>query len=73
MDIAVILLVAALILGLAFWGFDRHLVLKQVEIDLKNHLGDLLVDRDSACGECKCCRQASVYAIKGLIRTHFKL
>jgi hypothetical protein len=61
-------------IGSLIWGADRHLCLKDVEIDLKEYLGDLLVSRDSSVGEaCKCCRQNTIYSVKSLIRKHFKL
>ena len=55
------------------WGVDRHLRLKDVEIDLKNHLGDILVARDSSPKICRCCLQSRVLEFKALIRQHFKL
>lgn len=56
------------------WGLDRHLRLKDVEIELKEHLGDLLVSRDSAANKvCRCCAQSRVLEFKQLIRNHFKL
>ena len=72
-DLVISLSVAAF-LGILLWGINRHLILRQVEIDLKDYLGDLLVSRDSTkTRECACCRQNSIFAIKGLIRKHFKL
>ena len=56
------------------WGLDRHLFLKEIEIDLREHLGDLLVVRDSAKSKtCECCTQSRVLEFKALIRRHFKL
>ena len=55
------------------WGVDRHLRLKDVEIALKDHLGDLLVVRDSSTLSCRCCMQSRVLEFKALIRDHFKL
>jgi hypothetical protein len=61
-------------LALAGWGIDRHLRLRDVEIDLKAHLGDLLVARDSLTDKtCKCCAQSRILEFKALIREHFKL
>lgn len=60
-------------LAIAGWGIDRHLRLRDVEIALKNHLGDLLVVRDSAPKACQCCMQTRVLEFKHLIREHFKL
>ena len=69
-----ILICAAVVLAVFGFGLDRHLCLKQIEIDLKEHLGDLLVARDGApSSACSCCRQTSIFAIKGLIRKHFAL
>ena len=62
-----------LILVLAGWGLDRHLRLRDIEIDLKDRLGDLLVSRDSAPSDCKCCAQNRVLHHKALIRRHFTL
>ena len=63
-----------LILVLAGWGLDRHLRLRDVEIELKNHLGDLLVSRDASLDEiCRCCAQSRILDFKALIRRHFKL
>jgi len=55
------------------WGVDRHLRLRDVEIALKDRLGDLLVARDSAPHSCRCCMQSRVLEFKSLIREHFKL
>lgn len=55
------------------WGVDRHLRLRDVEIALKDHLGDLLVVRDSAPKSCQCCMQSRMLEFKALIRQHFKL
>jgi hypothetical protein len=63
-----------LILVLAGWGLDRHLRLRDVEIELKDYLGDLLVARDAALDKiCQCCSQTRVLQFKALIRRHFKL
>ena len=70
----VILLCAGLFIAVLIWGIDRHLCLKEIEIDLKDHLGDLLVARDSAENQvCACCAQSRVLEFKALIRKHFKL
>ena len=55
------------------WGVDRHLRLKDIEIALKDHLGDLLVVRDSSPSSCRCCIQSRVLEFKSLIREHFTL
>lgn len=56
------------------WGVDRHLRLRDVEIALKDHLGDLLVSRDASLDEiCRCCAQSRILEFKSLIRRHFKL
>ena len=56
------------------WGLDRHLRLRDVEIELKTHLGDLEVSRDGATNAlCMCCAQSRVLELKALIRNHFKL
>jgi hypothetical protein len=63
-----------LILVLAGWGLDRHLRLRDIEIELKEHLGDLLVSRDASLDKtCRCCAQSRVLQFKALIRRHFKL
>ena len=66
--ICVVLFIAVLI-----WGIDRHLCLRDIEIDLKLYLGDLLVSRDSKSKSCECCAQARVLELKALIRKHFQL
>ena len=71
-DLAILACVAVF-LGTVIWAVDRHLCLKQIEIDLKDYLGDLLVSRDSVVGDCKCCRQNAILSLKSLIRKHFKL
>ena len=48
MDYVVWLGFSAVFIAVLIWGIDRHLCLKEIEIDLKDHLGDLLVARDSA-------------------------
>ncbi len=69
-----ILVCAALVIAVLIWGIDRHLCLKEIEIDLKDHLGDLLVVRDTAVDKiCACCTQSRVLEFKALIRKHFKL
>jgi hypothetical protein len=72
-DLVVWLCVAGWVITL-IWGIDRHLNLKDVEISLKDYLGDLLVSRDSALSKtCECCAQSRVLELKTLIRKHFKL
>lgn len=61
-------------LGSLVWGIDRHLCLRDVEISMKDYLGDLLVSRDSARDKlCECCAQSRVLEFKTLIRKHFNL
>ena len=67
-----ILLCLAVFLGLAVFAVDRHLILKQVETDLKDYLGDVLVARDSTEPPLRVHFEAQVVAIKTLIRKHFK-
>lgn len=56
------------------WAVDRHLRLRDLEIDLKDHLGDLLVSRDASLDKiCRCCFQSRILEFKALIRKHFKL
>ena len=62
----------ALSVVLLIWGADRHLCLKDVEKDLKLLLGDFLVARDCSEGHVKVHYQATVSALKSLIRNHFK-
>lgn len=69
----VIWLCAVLFIAVLIWGIDRHLCLRDIEIDLKLYLGDLLVSRDSSPKNCECCAQARVLELKALIRKHFKL
>lgn len=66
-------LLTLLFLIVCGWGVDRHLRLRDVEIALKDHLGDLLVVRDSAPQTCQCCMQSRVLELKALIRQNFKL
>lgn len=54
------------------WGLDRHLRLRDVEIALKDHLGDLLISRDLSPTSCACCTQSRILEFKALIREHFK-
>lgn len=61
------------ILVLAGWGIDRYLRLRDIEIALKDHLGDLLVTRDAAPKACQCCMNSRVLEFKALVREHFKL
>lgn len=62
-----------LFLGAMIFAFDRHSWIKEIEIDLKDLLGDSLVARDAADGAIKVHYQAQVNALKTLIRKHFKL
>ena len=74
MDFVYDLVYVVLFLAALGWGVDRHLCLKEIEIDLKDHLGDLLVARDSSVDKlCACCQQSRVLEFKALIRKHFKL
>lgn len=62
------------VIGLALlWGLDRHLALKDVEKDIKEYLGDVLVARDSADPKFRAIYASQVGQIKQLIRSHFKL
>jgi hypothetical protein len=73
MDFVIWLCVAIFVVVL-LWGIDRHLCLKDIEIDLKCQLGDLLVSRDTSLDEiCRGCAQSRVLELKALIRKHFKL
>jgi hypothetical protein len=65
-----ILFIAFLVV--AVFGIDRHLCLKDVEKDLKLYLNDLSVARDLAEGSVKVHYQATVSAVKTLIRIHFE-
>ena len=67
-----VLLYLVIILALVIFAADRHLCLKDVEKDLKLMLGDFLVARDCSEGRIKVHYQATVSAVKQLIRTHFK-
>ena len=61
-------------LGAVIFAVDRHLWIKEIEADLNNLMGDLLVARDSAKYKmCVCCMNARVLELKNLIRKHFKL
>ena len=61
-------------IAVLIWGADRHLLVREIEISLKEHLGDLLVARDATNSKvCRCCSQSRVYDMKTLIRKHFKL
>lgn len=72
MDLAFWLAVLAAVL-LAFMENHHWNKLIRVEKDLKEHLGDLLVQKDSCSNTCRKCRQSSVHAVKSLIRKHFSL
>jgi len=72
-DLIVWLCVAGWVLTF-LWALDSRLNLRDVEISLKDYLGDLLVSRDSAVNKtCACCAQSRVLELKTLIRKHFKL
>ena len=74
MDDLVVLLCVAVWIATFVWGLDRQLNLRDVEISLKDHLGDLLVARDSAVNKiCECCAQSRIFELKALIRKHFTL
>jgi hypothetical protein len=74
MDNLIIWLCIAIAVGSFIWGVDRHLSLRDVEISLKDYLGDLLVDTHTAASKtCECCTRSRVLDIKTLIRKHFKL
>ena len=66
------LFVAIVIFALAFFGTRQLLRLRAVEADLKLLLGDFLVARDIADGRARVHYQATVMAIKKLIKDHFK-
>jgi hypothetical protein len=67
------LVYVAIILALAVFALDRHLILKEVERDLKECLGDLEVLRDASSADLRVHFSAQVAATKSLIRNHFKL
>jgi hypothetical protein len=73
MTAAVIVLCLLVFLGTVIWGADRALILKQVEIDLKEYLGDVLVARDASDCPQRVHFDAQVFALKTLIRKHFTL
>lgn len=62
----------AIIFALALFGIDRHLRLKDVENDLQLLLGDFMIARDIADGRARVHYQATVVAIKRLIKDHFE-
>lgn len=64
----------ALVIIFLLLGFviDKHLRLRDVENDLKLLLGDFLIARDIAEGRARVHYQATVVAIKRLIKDHFK-
>lgn len=66
-------LVAAALVVITLVAVDRHLCLKDLEKDLKEYLGDLLVARDCSEGQVRVHYQATVSGIKSLIRRHFNL
>jgi len=73
MEYLIYLLVAAVLIALALVAADRHLCLKDVERDLKEYLGDIEVARNCCHFAIRIHFDAQVYAIKALIRRHFKL
>lgn len=71
-DLAIIICVAIFLAAVIF-GVDRHLILKQVETDLKEYLGDVLVAQSVVDDPLKPHFAAQVFALKSLIRKHFRL
>ena len=60
------------IVALVIFAADRHLCLKDVEKDLKLMLGDFMIARDLSSDQTKVHYQATVSAVKSLVRRHFK-
>lgn len=58
---------------LVLFAFDRYLLVKEIETDLKEYLGDVQVARDAADPSIRVHFSAQVFALKHLIRKHFKL
>ena len=58
---------------LAFFAADRYLWVKEIEKDLKEYLGDVLVLRDASESPHRIHFEAEVARVKTLIRKHFKL
>ncbi len=73
MDWLIYLFVAALIIALALWGADRHFCLKDIERDLKEHLGDIEVARNCCHFPMRVHFDAQIYSLRALIRRHYKL
>ena len=68
-----ILLYVAIFIALALWGADCYLCLKEVERDLKEYLGDLLVAHDACHYPMRVHYAATISAVKSIIRKNFKL
>jgi len=55
------------------WGADRHLLVKEIEVDLKKYLCDVMDARDVSDSYLKVHFDAQVFSLKTLLRKHFKL
>ena len=73
MDAIIELVCGALFVLAVLFALDRQLWIKEIETDLKNYLGDVMVARDVAEKPFKVHFEAQVSAIKSLIRKHFTL
>lgn len=62
----------AIIFVLVYLNFDKAERLQDVENDLKLLLGDFLIARDIAEGRARVHYQATVVAVKKLIKDHFE-
>jgi hypothetical protein len=73
MEIAIILVVLAVFFGLFLWGLDQHLCLKDLEIDLKEYLQGVEEARVVSEPPLRVHFNAQVFAIRTLVRKHFKI
>ena len=74
METLILSICAVVFIGTVIFAVDRYLLVKEIEADLNDYLGDLLVVRDTAKYKiCMCCMNARVLEVKNLIRKHFKL
>ena len=73
MESIIYIFCALLLIGSVIFAVDRHLWIKEIETDLKNYLGDILVAKRLSEDPYTVHFEAQALALKALIRKHFKL
>ena len=71
MDYVVYIIGTVLILGLAVWGLDRYLILKDLEIDLREYAASLQAAKDLYPEDLRVHVGAQICIVDMLLRKYF--